>query len=282
VIGAEHTVLHLLYSRFITKFLQDEGYLNFGEPFLKLRHQGLILGEDGQKMSKSKGNVVNPDELIGEFGADTVRVYEMFMGPFEDGAPWDPKGMLGAERFLKRFWNYASSFVPAKAGTHVDRGSLIKSGTKEAESLLHKTIKKVGEDIENFKFNTAISSLMILLNELEKQPLSSVMGHESFVKILHPFAPHMAQELWELMGNKTILDFEPWPEYDPKLIEEEKFTLVIQVNGKVRDTIEVESDITEERAKEIALASEKVKSFVGNSSPKKIIYIPKKLVNIVV
>jgi leucyl-tRNA synthetase len=268
VIGAEHTVLHLLYSRFITKFLHNEGYLEFAEPFLKLRHQGLISGTDGQKMSKSKGNVVNPDDVIAEFGADVVRLYEMFMGPFENGAPWDTRGILGVERFLKRAWNYLSAppTVPAPPTARV---------------VLHKTIKKVGEDIENFKFNTAISALMILLNEVEKAALET-SDREIFVKLLHPFAPHMAQELWAGMGHGTYLDFEPWPDYDKALIVDQTITLVFQVNGKTRDAIEVSANITEDEAKLLAMANAKVKIVVGSAQPKKVIYVDKKLVSIVI
>lgn len=271
VIGAEHTVLHLLYSRFITKFLHDEGWLNFGEPFLKLRHQGLILGADNAKMSKSKGNVVNPDEIVGEFGADTVRMYEMFMGPFEDGSPWDPRGILGIERFLKRFWNYATG---AAAGVP-------RPGTSSARQLLQKTIKKVGEDIESFKFNTAISALMILLNDLEKSAPLTPDDIASLLKILHPFAPHMAQELWSLAGNRSYLDFEAWPAFDPALIHDEKIKIAVQVNGKTRDLIEAPAGIAEAEAKALALGSDKIKKIVGSAEPKKIIYVDKKLVNIV-
>jgi leucyl-tRNA synthetase len=301
IIGAEHTVLHLLYSRFITKFLQDEGLLKFNEPFLKLRHQGLIRGTDGAKMSKSKGNVVNPDEIVGEFGADTVRLYEMFMGPFEDGAPWDPKGILGVERFLKRFWKYIGTQIDMMtqdidsektAGFNTDPTKVKPSMLL----LLHKTIKKVGEDIESLKFNTAISSLMILLNGLSERNNEEGMiltklskAHiESLIKLLHPFAPHMAQELWSQMGNSTYLDFEPWPKYDPALIKEEKITLVFQVNSKTKDTVEVDADITEDAAKALALANEKIrKAMAGDTSaaaaqPKKIVYVDKKLVNIVI
>jgi leucyl-tRNA synthetase len=278
IIGAEHTVLHLLYSRFITKFLHDEGWLDFEEPFLKLRHQGLIRGADGQKMSKSKGNVVNPDELIAEFGADTVRLYEMFMGPFEDGAPWDPKGILGAERFLKRFWKYATSALEAgdsKKSEGANEG-------KFATPALHRAIKKVGEDIEALKFNTAISALMILLNELEVSAPLVNKDLMSLIKLLHPFAPHMGQELWSQMGGATYLDFEPWPEYDPKLIIEESITLVFQVNGKVRDSIKVGADIAEDEAKKMALENEKVKIALNGQESKRVIYIDKKLVNVVV
>ena len=270
VIGAEHTVLHLLYSRFITKFLHDEGLLNFNEPFLKLRHQGLILAADGQKMSKSKGNAVNPDEVVGEFGADASRLFWMFMGPFEDTNLWEPKGILGVERFLKRFWRYAESCIRQRA-----------AGGKNAKMLLHKTIKKVGEDIESFKFNTAISALMILLNELEKAAPLAVDEMKSLLKILHPFAPHMAQELWALAGNQTYLDFEPWPEYDATFIKEEKIKIVFQVNGKTRDSLEVDAAITEMEAKALALANDKIKKVVGDTQPKKMIYVDKKLVNIV-
>ncbi|MBI4087230.1 MAG: class I tRNA ligase family protein [Candidatus Liptonbacteria bacterium] len=274
VIGAEHTVLHLLYSRFITKFLRDEGYLNFEEPFLKLRHQGLILGEGGQKMSKSKGNVVNPDEVIDEFGADTLRMYEMFMGPFEDGAPWDTKGILGVERFLRRVWNLMQNRNEKLEMRNENKAPAIKK-------FLHKTIKKVTEDIENLKFNTAISALMIFFNEMEKQNPSSLTSHLSFLKLLHPFVPHLAQELWDNLGNTTILDFEPWPKHEPSLIIEDTFTLVIQVNGKVRDSVEVSVDIGESEAGKIALEREKVRSFLGSRAPQRVIYVSKKLVNIV-
>jgi leucyl-tRNA synthetase len=281
VIGAEHTVLHLLYSRFFAKFLHDEGLLGFEEPFLKLRHQGLIRGADGQKMSKSRGNVVNPDDLIKEYGADTLRVYEMFMGPFEDGAPWDPKGIMGANRFLSRVWNYA-------LGAQEDG----KGGASDAEILssLHRTIKKVGEDIPAFKFNTAISALMILLNELEAAP--APLGRDdlaSFVKLVHPFAPHMAQELWSRMANgtpPTYLDFEAWPRYEEKLVAERAVTIVFQVNGKVRDTASVRQGMPEAEAKEMALASEKVRTAIDaagrGATPKRVIWVEDKLVNIVI
>jgi leucyl-tRNA synthetase len=289
VIGAEHTVMHLLYSRFITKFLHDEGYFSFTEPFTKMRHIGLIMGADGAKMSKSKGNVVNPDEIVAEFSADAMRMYLMFLGPFDDATPWNVKGILGVERFLKRFWNYCNaamenSDVQADARTDTD-------GQKSSpRAALHRTIKKVGQDIEAFKFNTAISAFMILLNELEAAP---ALGHDdlgALIKIIHPFAPHMAQELWSLMGNASYVDFEPWPAYDPALIAEEKITIVFQVNGKTRDSVSVDAAIAEAAAKEMALANEKVKAAMavtaggatGVAAPKRIIYVDKKLVNIVI
>jgi len=276
VIGAEHTVLHLLYARFITKFLYDEGYLGFTEPFSKLRHQGLIMGMDGHKMSKSKGNVVNPDELVLKFGADVMRVHLMFMGPFEDAHPWDEKGILGVERFLSRVWNYGIART-AKLG------AAPATGPEGPFAPLHRTVKKVGEDIEGFKFNTAISTLMILMNELESKdaPELSASDFAAFIKILNPFAPHLAQELWSLAGNASYLDFEPWPQYDPALIEEKNFTLVFQVNGKVRDSVSAPVSLTEDAAKTLALENEKFKGTIGTQTPKKIIYVDKKLVNIV-
>jgi leucyl-tRNA synthetase len=247
--------------------LHDEGLIGFDEPFLKLRHQGLIRGADGQKMSKSKGNVVNPDEIVGEFGADAVRVYEMFMGPFEDGAPWSQQGILGVERFLKRFWKY----VTKGAGAGDGKGKI----------ALHRAIKKVGEDIGDFKFNTAISALMILLNELESLPALGDDDMKAMVKIIHPLAPHMAQELWARMGGKTYLDLEPWPKYDPALIKEEKIKLALQVNGRTRDVVEVDADIDEAAARQLALANDKIKKITNGAEPKKVIYIEKKLVNVV-
>ena len=274
IIGAEHTVLHLLYSRFITKFLHDEGYLKFEEPFSKLRHVGLIQGADGQKMSKSRGNVVNPDDLIEKFGADTLRVYEMFMGPFEQGQPWDAQGVLGAERFLARVWGFYSD---ANIQIHTNYTN------EKLEKLLHKTIKKVGEDIETLNFNTAISALMILLNEMEKQNQLPVKSYESFVKLLYPFAPHMCEEIWhEILGKNTYLHTEGWPEYDKKKIVDEVFILVIQVNGKVRDNIEVDANIKESQAKELALKSNKVSKFIGGNEVEKTIFVPGKLINLVI
>ncbi len=275
VIGAEHTVLHLLYSRFITKFLHDEGLVVFGEPFLKLRHQGLILGADGQKMSKSKGNVVNPDELVAEFGADVIRLYMMFMGPFEDGHPWDTKGILGAERFLKRFAKYLEAQVAAATA-----GSAQQKNTPRSAAV-HKAVKKVGEDIVQFKFNTAVSAFMILLNELESAPTLSAEDLAMLIKIANPFMPHLAQEMWSALGKESYLDFEAWPAYSAALVAEETFTLIIQVNGKVRDTAAVDGALTEEAAKQLALRSEKVQKALAGKEPKKAIYVDKKLINIV-
>ncbi|MGB7957392.1 MAG: class I tRNA ligase family protein [Minisyncoccia bacterium] len=265
--GAEHSVLHLLYVRFVAMALHDWGLVDFEEPFKKFRAHGLII-KDGAKMSKSKGNVVNPDEYIANFGADTLRMYLIFLAPFEQGGDFRDSGVLGIERFLKRAWQYAekASYIP----------------NKETHSLLHKTIKKVSEDIEDLHYNTAISALMILLNGFEERGTAQD-DFEIFLKLLAPFAPHITEEIWrEQFGHKTSIHRERWPEYDPKLLIEDTVTIVLQVNGKVRDTIKMPAAVTEEEAKAAALTNENVKRTMGNVPQKKIIYVDKKLVNIVV
>lgn len=276
--GAEHTVLHLLYARFFTKFLYDEGLVDFQEPFLALRHQGIILGPDGQKMSKSRGNVVDPDNLVKEFGSDSVRMYLCFMGEYSQGGPWQPNGIIGVHRFLQRVWRLCIEANKRESKRELPR----TSASKELEKLLHKTIKKIGEDIENFKFNTAVSALMILLNEMEKQNNLPPAFCRLFLKLLAPFAPHMAEELWMYLGNSSSVHAEKWPEYDLRLVKEEKFILVIQINGKVRDSVEMSADITEEEVKELTLKREKIGKYLGSKKPRKIIYIPRRLINIVV
>jgi leucyl-tRNA synthetase len=270
--GAEHSVLHLLYARFFTKVLHNLGYLNFDEPFLKLRHQGTILAEDGTKMSKSKGNVVNPDDVVEKFGADALRCFEMFMGPLEDSKPWQTKGISGIYRFFERVWKSNE-----KVSTEVSENSDEKS-----DALVQKTIKKVGEDIEAMRFNTAISALMILSNDLEKQEKISRADWETFLILLSPFAPHLAEELWEKIGHKESIFQEEWPEYDPQMILDKEIELIVQINGKVRDKIAVAADLNEEDAKKIVLESEKVKKYVENREVKKIIFVKGRLMNIVV
>jgi len=272
--GAEHTVLHLLYARFFTKVLKKYGYLNFDEPFLKLRHQGIILGSDGDKMSKSKGNVINPDDLVASHGADSLRLYEMFMGPLEDMKPWNSQGIIGVSRFLDR----VSELVQ----------ELSRVDDKKIVSLLHKTIKKVGSDIEEFKYNTAISALMILTNEMydfksknNAWPLT-LDNLALFVRILEPFAPHLAEELWSQMGHKDSLLKESWPKYDEALLKDETFILAIQINGKLRSTIEVASDITEETAKELAFTDLNVKKWLEDKEVVKVVYVKGKLLSIVI
>lgn len=267
--GAEHTVLHLLYSRFFTKVLQKLGHLDFNEPFNKLRHQGIILAEDGTKMSKSKGNVVNPDEVVEKHGADALRMYEMFMGPLEDMKPWNTKGIVGVERFLEKIWNINSKIGNTKSDSKI-------------QNILHKTIKKVSEDIENFKFNTAISQMMILVNQLGQAESIEKEAYELFLRILSPFAPHITEELWSMLGNTESIFVSKWPEYSEEFIKDETIQLVVQINGKVRASMEASADITEEEAKKLAHDDEQVKKWIDGKEIVKEIFIKGKLLNIVV
>jgi len=275
--GAEHAVLHLLYSRFWHKFLYDLGYVTTKEPFKKLVNQGMILGEDGQKMSKSRGNVVNPDKVITDYGADSMRLYEMFMGPLEAIKPWNMQGVEGVHRFLQKLWRLI---------VNKDTGELHESikQTQADEAtlrLLNQTIKKVGDDIESFGFNTAISAMMILVNHLIKLPVIPKEVVEKLVLILSPFAPHIAEELWEKLGHAESLAYENWPQYDKELIKEKEIELAIQVNGKIKDKIIVAADSSEEQIKQKALSCEKVIAAMAGKEPKKVIVIKSRLVNIV-
>jgi len=270
--GAEHAVMHLMYARFITRVLHDQKLINFDEPFLKLNHQGMILAEGGGKMSKSKGNVVIPDEYVKKYGADVFRMYVLFLAPFEDGGAWSDKGILGVKRFLDKVWKLQNRVVKNE-----------KQKTKnDLDKILHQTIKKVTEDIEEFKFNTAISQMMILMNEMEKQSEVLITHYSLFVILLSPFAPHLAEELWLKLGHTKSIFNEAWPKYDERLIVENEITLAVQVNGKVRDEIIVPVDISENQVKEKVLASEKVQKWLTGKQPKKIIYVKGKLVSVVV
>ncbi|OHB23474.1 MAG: leucine--tRNA ligase [Parcubacteria group bacterium RIFCSPLOWO2_02_FULL_40_12] len=262
--GQEHAAKHLLYARFITKVLHDSDYLHFDEPFSSLRHQGLILGPDGNKMSKSRGNVVNPDDYVKKYGSDTIRMHLCFMGPYENGGPWDPKAIVGVYRFLNRVWSFANK----------------KPSNEKLEKIFHKAIKKVGEDIKNLRFNTAVSELMKLLNEIEDKELAKEQI-ETFLKLMAPFAPHLTEELWHQLGNKKSIHLEKWPEYDPKLIKEEIVDIIIQINGKARDIIKVQRDLKESKIRELVLASEKIKIYISGKEINRFIYIFNKLVNIV-
>jgi len=276
--GAEHAVLHLLYSRFWHKFLFDLGYVSTKEPFKKLVNQGMILGEDGQKMSKSRGNVINPDKVVTEYGADSMRLYEMFMGPLEAVKPWSMQGVEGVYRFLQRVWRLA---VDEETGNLAD--CVRDAGADEATTrLLHQTIKKVGDDIETFGFNTAISAMMILSNHLGKLETRPKSVIEKLVLILSPFAPHIAEELWQKLGHRDTLACEQWPQYDKELIKEPEVELAVQVNGKTKDKIVVSAQADDEQIKQKALASEKVIAALAGKQPKKVIVIKSRLVNIVV
>lgn len=269
--GAEHTVLHLLYSRFFTKALHRYGYIDFDEPFLKLRHQGMILGEDGEKMSKSRGNVINPDDVVKKYGADTLRLYEMFMGPFEAVKPWSTKSIEGAFRFAQKVYR----LVEEKEVTDDEP-------SEELNRLLHKTIKKVTEDTEKFAFNTAVSQMMILANEIQKEKKVSRPLMKQFILILSPYAPHLAEEVWEMLGNQKSLVYETWPTYDKELVIDQTFELIFSVNGKLRGKKEVPKDISQEDAIAAAHEDENVKRNLADKQILKEIYVPGKLVNIVV
>jgi len=250
--GAEHAVLHLLYARFWHKL-----------------NQGMILGEDNQKMSKSRGNVVNPDKVITEYGADSMRLYEMFMGPLEATKPWNMRGVEGVHRFLNKAWRMIIDEETGELSAAVQEAQADEATTR----LLHQTIKKVGEDIESIAFNTAISQMMIFVNHLGRQPVRPKDAVEKFVLILAPFAPHIAEELWQRLGHTDTLAYEPWPEYDPELVKEKEVELAVQVRGKIKDRITVPADASEDQIKEKALSSQRVQSAMAGKEPKKIIVI---------
>ena len=267
--GAEHAVLHLLYSRFWHKVVYDCGVVKTKEPYQKLFNQGMILGEDGSKMSKSRGNVINPDVVVNEYGADTLRVYEMFMGPLDAMKPWSTKGVDGARRFLERVYRLYTEVAE------------IDDNNKTLEKVYHQTVKKVTEDFEILHFNTAIAQMMVFVNETYKNPKIPREFLEGFTKLLSPLAPHIAEELWELLGHNETITYEAWPKFDEAKTKEQVVTIVVQINGKVRDKIEVEAGLDQEKVKEIALDSAKVKEYIGNSPLRKVIVVPNKLVSIV-
>lgn len=267
--GAEHAVLHLLYARFFTKILHKLGYISFDEPFLTLRHQGTILGPDGQKMSKSKGNIVNPDHVLEEYGADSIRLYEMFMGSLEDMKPWATENIAGVHRFLHKVWNLQERVSEG----HEDDSSL----TRE----VHETVKKAGKDIETMDFNTAISKLMICANAMEKEERVSKASYEIFLKVLAPFAPHIAEELWHRIGNRGSVHEQEWPSYEERLLEEKVSEVVVQVNGKVRGRMSLAKDTSKEEAERLAREDEHVRTWLENKKIRKTVFIPSKLLNIV-
>jgi leucyl-tRNA synthetase len=275
--GAEHSVLHLLYARFWHKVLYDIGVVNTPEPFMKLVHQGTVLGEDGQKMSKSVGNVVNPDETMDRFGADAVRLYEMFMGPLEAMKPWSTRGVEGITRFLDRVWRMVIDEDGRVSAAIVDAPPDI-----EHTRVLHQTIRKVTEDIEALRFNTAIAQLMVFVNEVTPLDRRSRSLIEPFVLLLAPFAPHIGEELWNRLGHGQSLAYEPWPEWDPALVEDETVTLAVQVNGKLRATLKLPRGIDQDTARTAAMADERVKRHVDGADIRKTIYVPDKLLNLVV
>jgi leucyl-tRNA synthetase len=272
--GAEHAVLHLLYARFWHKVLFDIGVVSTPEPFMKLVHQGTVLGEDGQKMSKSVGNVVNPDVMIDRYGADAMRLYEMFMGPLEAMKPWSAKGVEGISRFLDRVWRLVLD---------EDGRVTVSDDTADPDAtrVLHQTIQKVTEDVEGLRFNTAIAQMMVFTNEATPLPSRPRALIEPFVLLLAPFAPHLAEELWERLGHLGGLAYETWPSYDPALLRTDTVTVAVQVNGKLRATLELARGIDQAAAQEAALADERVRRHLDGKSLRKAIYVQDKLINLV-
>ena len=267
--GMEHTTLHLLYSRFWHKFLYDIGVVPTKEPYAKRTSHGMILGENGEKMSKSRGNVVNPDEIVDTYGADTMRLYEMFIGDFEKAAPWSPKSIKGCRRFLERVWSLAEK---------VQDGD---EYSKEHEALMHRTIKKVGEDADSLKANTAIAALMTLLNEFYDKGVNKA-EYKTFLALLNPFAPHITEELWQQLGETGLLSVAPWPAYDEAKTVESTVEMAVQVNGKLKGTIKLAADADKQAAIDAALAEEKVQHAIEGKQIVKQIVVPGKIVNLVV
>ncbi len=268
--GAEHAVLHLLYSRFWHKFLFDKGFVPTPEPFTRLVNQGLILGEDGQKMSKSLGNVINPDDVIAEHGADAMRLYEMFMGPLEMSKPWNTNGILGIRRFLERAWRLYEKEI---AEDLLD---------EDIERLRHKTVRKVTEDLDSMAFNTAISALMVYVTELGKRDTISRTDARTLALLLAPFAPHLGEEVWERIGHKKSISREAWPSFDAEKTVDDMIEIVFQVNGKVRDKVQVPAGISGPEMEARARASEKMHPWLEGKEILKVITVQGKLVNIVI
>ncbi len=263
--------MHLLYSRFWHRFLYDLKLVPTEEPYAKRTSHGIVLAEDKRKMSKSWGNVINPDEIVKIYGADSLRIYEMFMGPFEQAISWNHNGLVGCYRFLSRVWNLFLN--KEKSG----------NSSKEITFKIHQLIKKVSGDLEGMKFNTAVASMMEFINFWQQpEQIFSRKDAEIFLKLLSPFAPHMVEELWEKLGHKKSIFFEKWPEFDPKLIVEDMFELVVQINGKVRDKINVAMEISQKEAEKISLASGKIKKWVEEKKIRKVIFVKNRLINFIV
>jgi len=278
--GMEHVTLHLLYSRFWHKFLYDLKLVPTSEPYKKRTAHGMILAANGEKMSKSRGNVINPDNIVKTFGADTLRVYEMFMGPFDQAIPWGEDNIIGVRRFLERVWRIGND-------SRIMNYELCKKKeeNQKLENLLHKTVKKVSEDIESMDFNTAISAMMIFINELEKEaevPRNVLDIFKIFLKLLAPFAPHMTEELWHNFGHIKSIHEEKWPKYNESKIKEESIIIVVQINGKVRAQFEAKSGVSEDNAKEKALSLPEVQKWLVKKEAKKVIFVPNKIINFVV
>ena len=273
--GAEHAVLHLLYARFWHKFLYDIGVVPTKEPFQKLYNQGMIMGEGNVKMSKSIGNVINPDEIVASHGADTLRLYEMFMGPLDADVTWSTTGIDGARRFLDRAWRLIVDSNDTLSTKIVDTGG------ESLEKIYHETVKKVTQDFNNLHFNTGISQLMMFVNEAYKTETINRSYIEGFVKMLSPVAPQVTEELWQRLGYEETITYESWPTYDESKLVEDEVEVVIQVLGKIRSKIMVDKNLSKEELEEVALADPKIQEWIENKTVRKVIVVPGKLVNIV-
>ena len=278
--GIEHANMHLIYTRFFHKALRDMGITKGAEPMLQLRNQGIVLGEDSEKMSKSRGNVVSPDDLIASYGADAVRAYLMFFARWELGAPWNSSGIDGTIRWLRRFWNLV--LEPGKPGKPD------KSAIRSLRRKVHQTLASVTRDFNTFQFNTIISALMELLNEMNRVKQLGVWGSDAwkeaveiYLLMLAPIAPHISEEIWMRLGKPYSIHQQSWPVVDEEATVEDKITLIVQINGKLRDRIVVSPDITDEAAREAALESENVQRHLEGATPRKVIVVPGRLVNIV-
>jgi leucyl-tRNA synthetase len=267
----EHTTLHLLYSRFWHKFLYDLKLVPTSEPYMKRTSHGMILAEGGEKMSKSKGNVINPDDIIKNYGADTLRVYEMFMGPFDQAVSWSTESIIGPRRFLDKIW---------RTGVNLDLN--LKISDKSIEKLLHKTVKKITEDVENMNFNTAISAMMVFVNEVDRIKNISVKDFKLFLQILAPFAPHITEELWSILGEKKSIHLSPWPKYSKSKTIDSEIKIAVQINGKVRSEIVIDINTEEKDIKNIVLKDKNLESWLKDKEIRKIIYVKGRIINIVI
>ena len=267
--GMEHTTLHLLYSRFWHKFLYDIGVVPTKEPYQKRTSHGMILGTNGEKMSKSKGNVINPDDIVKEFGADTFRVYEMFMGPFDQTAPWSMESIRGCGKFLDRVWNMQNMMKDGDAYS------------EKFEKMMHKAIKKVSNDIEEMKFNTSVATFMTMVNEFYKEKTINKAEFKTFLQLLNPFAPHITEELFSIIGESKTINETPWPTYDEDKVIDDMISIPVQVNGKLKALVDVDANLSKEETISIIKENEKVKTIIEGLEVKKEIYVPGKIFNIV-
>jgi leucyl-tRNA synthetase len=268
--GMEHTTLHLLYSRFWHKFLYDIGVVPTKEPYMKRTSHGMILGENNEKMSKSRGNVVNPDDVVNEFGADAFRTYEMFIGAFDQSTPWSQQGLKGCYKFLERVWNL-QSIVNNEEGYSAD-----------LEKTMHKAIKKVSDDFERMKFNTAIATMMSLVNDFSKKGSITKDEYKTLITLLNPVAPHMTEELWLTYGNGELLSLQPWPKFDEEKTVDDEIEIVVQINGKIKDKLMIAAGLDKDGTQEAAMNTDKIKNLIDGKNVVKVIAVPGKLVNIVV